>query len=144
MPFFSNVHVNKALTNISVKYNFAEGIADSVFPTAPVQKESDLYFVYDIGNRRLPETLRANRAEANEISHSYSTSSYTLEEHALKELISDRDRGNADAPLDLDVDTTEILTEKILIRREVATANVCFTTTSWGNNADISATAYNE
>jgi len=143
MPYFDNVHVNRPLTNVSVRYNWSEGIADQVFPEVPVAKESDLYFIYDSSNLRLEETIRANRAESNVVGQDYSTSSYTLEEHALKTIISDRDRMNADAPLNLDMDTTEDLTERIMIRREVDTAVVCFTTTTWSNNATIgSASAW--
>lgn len=141
MPYFNNVHVNQPLTNVSVRYNWGEGIADRVFPEVPVQKESDVYFVYDRDNVRLDETLRANRAEANIVGFDYSTTTYTLEEHALKELISDRDRANADSPLNLDVDATQHLTEKLLIRREVDTAVLCFTTTTWGNNATVASAA---
>lgn len=143
MPYFNTIHVNQPLTNVSVRYNWAEGIADKVFPEVPVQKETDLYYVYDTDSLRLDETIRANRAESNEVGYDYSTASYTLEEHALKELISDRDRANADTPLNLDLDVTQHLTEKLLIRREVDVATLCFTTTSWGNNATIgSASAW--
>lgn len=141
MPYMNNIHVNGPLTNVSVRYNWNLGIADRVFPEVPVSKESDVYFVYDGDNVRLDDTIRANRAEANIVGFDVSTTSYQLEEHALKELVSDRDRGNADAPLNLDVDAAMHLTEKILIRREVDTATLCFTTTTWGNNATVASAA---
>lgn len=144
MPYFNTVHLNRALTNVSVRYNWTEGIADQVFPEVPVQKESDQYFIYSRDHLRLDETIRANRAESNEVGYDHSTATYTLEEHALKELISDRDRNNADAPLNLDMDVTEDLTQRIMIRREVEVANIAFTTGSWANNATVgSATAWN-
>lgn len=144
MPYFNTIHANQPLTNVSVRYNWSEGIADKVFPEAPVSKESDVYFIYDSDNLRMDETIRANRAESNVVGMDYSTATYSLEEHALKELISDRDRANADAPLNLDVDATQHLTEKLLIRREVDVATLCFTTTTWGNNATVgSASAWN-
>lgn len=139
MPYFSTIHVNQPLTNVSVRYNWEEGIADKVFPEAPVQKETDLYYVYSRDHLRLEETIRANGAEANIVGRDYSTATYTLEEHALKELITERDRNNADAPLSLDMDVTMGLTESILIRREVDVANLCFTTTSWANNVSVAS-----
>jgi hypothetical protein len=141
MAFFGNSHVDRPLTNISLKYNFAEGIADLVFPTVPVKKESDVYFIYDLSNLRLEETLRANHAKANIVEEDFSTASYNLEEHALRELITDRDRDNADKPLSLNSDATEKLEEKIQIRQEVEIANLAFTTTSWSNTLSISAAA---
>mgnify|MGYP001583580561 CR=1 FL=1 len=143
MPYFNTIHVNQPLTNVSVRYNWGEGIADKVFPEVPVAKESDVYFIYDSDNLRVDETIRANRAESNVVGMDYSTATYTLEEHALKELVSYRDRANADAPLNLDVDAAEHLTEKLLIRRELDVATLCFTTTTWANNATVgSASAW--
>lgn len=139
MPYFNTIHVNQPLTNVSVKYQWAEGIADMVFPQVPVQKESDVYFIHSRDHLRLDETLRANRAEANTVGRDYSTASYTLEEHSLKELISDRDRQNADAPINLDIDATEGLTQALQIRREVDVANLCFTTTTWSNNVSVAS-----
>lgn len=139
MAFFGNSHINKPLTNISLRYNYAEGIADEVFPIISVKKESDVYFIYDLSNLRLEDTLRANRSKANLIERDYSQASYNLEEHALAELITDRDRENADKPLSLDVDTTQDLEEQIQIRQEVETANLAFTTTSWSNTLALTA-----
>lgn len=139
MPYFNTVHVNQPLTNVSVRYTWSEGIADMVFPEVPVMKESDVYYVYSRDSLRLDTTIRANRAESNEVGFDYSTSTYTLEEHALKGVVSDRDRANADGPLNLDVDLTEDLTQRILIRREFDVAQLCFTTTTWGNNATVAS-----
>lgn len=46
-PTASDVHIDKPLTNISVAYiqNTNEFIADKVFPTVPVDKQTDKYFV---------------------------------------------------------------------------------------------------
>lgn len=139
MGYFDTIHVNQPLTNVSVRYNWAEGIADKVFPEAPVKKETDLYYVYSRDHLRLEETIRANGAEAKVTGRDHSTATYTLEEHALKEIITQRDRDNADTPLSLDMDTTMGLTESILIRREVDCANLCFTTASWSNNVSVAS-----
>ena len=137
MGYFSGIHVNKPLTNISVKYSFNEGIADQLAPSVKVKKRSDVYFIFDNNNLRLDETLRASGTHANEVSYNMSTSSYTLEEHALSQIITDEDRDNADAPLSMDIDVTEGLTEKLKIRREKMVADLAFTTTNWGNSHTI-------
>ena len=48
MPSRSQTHIDRALTNMSVKYmQDASGfVNDKVFPVLPVQKQSDRYFVY--------------------------------------------------------------------------------------------------
>src|SRR3990172_488979 len=144
MPYFNTTHLNQPLTNISVRYTWMEGIADQIFPEVPVRKEQDSYFVYSRDHLRLDETIRANRAKSNEVGFDFSTSTYTLEEHALSEMVSDRDRANADAPLNLDVDVTEDLTQRIMVRREAMVADLAFTTGTWSQNATVgSATAWN-
>ena len=48
-PTISSVHTNRPLTNISIAWRQAatDFVADRVFPIIPVQKQSDLYYVYD-------------------------------------------------------------------------------------------------
>lgn len=133
MPYSSDsLHVSTPLTNVSVKYPGAANlIGDQVFPVVMVSKETDRYFVYDRRYQQVPATARADGAEANEVEWGVSTSTYALNEHALKEIVTDRARSNADAPLDIDIDTTENLTKRILLRRERDIAAAALTTTSF-------------
>ena len=111
MPQSIQLHQDKALENVSVAYKNDGLIADKLSPGVPVKHESDKFYVYAKDNFRLNQTLRANRAEANEMDWNVSTSTYLLEEHSMKHLVSDRDRENTDKAIRLDADTTEILTE---------------------------------
>lgn len=136
MPFNSQIHVDKPLSNISIKYRNTNFIAGEVFPAVKVKKDSDKYFIYD-RDFRLPETARANRGESNQHSFQLSTSSYILEEHALHDYISDRDAENYDLG-GLRADVTEELTDKILLKKEKHVADL-FTSTSWSNNVSLSS-----
>ena len=136
MPRASTIHVDKLLSNISVKYRTTELIADRVFPMVPVQKDSDLYRIYT-RQFRLPETRRANRGLANEHQFEVTTSSYLLEQHALKDYVSDDDAMNYDIS-DLRADTVEELTDTILRRMEKSVADL-FTTTNWSLNVSLAA-----
>jgi len=49
-------------------------------------------------------------------------------------VVTDRDRDNSDM-IQIDTKTTENLTDKILLRKEIETAKALFTTTAFGNNA---------
>jgi hypothetical protein len=138
MPASSQLHVDKLLSNVSVKYRNAEFIAMSVFPEVQVKKDSDLYRIYE-RNFRLPETLRANKAKANEHYFNVSTATYNLEKHALKEYISDDDKENYDI-FDLRADTTEELSDVILRRMEKSVADL-FTTTNFSLNVSLAAGA---
>ena len=76
MPALSQIHIDQALTNLSVMYRNANYVADQVIPVVPVNKRSNKYFVYrredylsssslDANNR--PMSLRQPGAEAAEI-----------------------------------------------------------------------------
>lgn len=136
MPLRSQQHVDSLLSNISVKYKPNGLIAMEVFPEVPVKKDSDLFRVYT-RNFRIPETKRANKALAREHGFEVSTSSYNLEYHALKDYVSDNDADNYDIA-DLRADTTEELTEKILLRMEKTVADL-MTKTSWSLNVSLAA-----
>lgn len=135
------IHQNKALANVSIAFKNTKLIAQELSPTFPVLKESDSYYVYDMDNLRLDETARANGAEANEVKFNVSTASYKLQEHALKDIVTDRDRANADEAINMDADTTENLTDKILLRIEEDLHELVMTKSNWSNNYSISATA---
>jgi len=136
MPRQGMKRISAALTNLSVKYTNAEYIAGKVLKDVPVKHDTDKYYVYAT-DFRLPETLRANYAPANQITWEMSTSSYVLQKHSLKDAISDDDRDNTDAPINLDADTTEYLTDKIKLREEYETAKLLFTTTTFSNYATL-------
>lgn len=132
----NSIHIDTLLSSISIKYRNTNFIAMEVFPELPVKKTSDLYRVYD-RNFRLPETLRANRGKAREHTFEVSTGQYILAKHALKDYVSDTDADNYDLA-DLRADTTEELTDKILLRVEKSVADL-FTSTSWSQNVSLSA-----
>lgn len=136
MPFANQIHVDQLLSNVSLRYQVKDLIADKVFPTVPVKKSSDLYRVYD-KNFRIPETKRAIKAEAREHNWQVSTASYNLENHALKDYVSDDEQENYDLA-DLRADTVEELTDVILRRKEKSVADL-FTSTSWSLNASLAS-----
>jgi len=140
MPLSGQIHRDKTLENISVAYRSERLIADLLAPRVDVKHETDLYFVYAKNSLSLPETLRANGAVANQADWDVSTASYSLAEHALKHLVTDRDRSNADPAIKLDIDATEYLTEKILLRKEVDLANLVTTDGNWANETSLTST----
>lgn len=144
MPNRSDVHIDKALTNMSVKYmqdanNF---VNDKVFPTVPVQKNSDRYFKYlkedwfrDDAEKRAMGTESAGGDY--EIDN---TPTYFCEKYAFHKDVYEEDRANADSPLDPDADATEFVTEKIMLNRENKWANTYFKAGVWAQ--DYENTAY--
>jgi len=128
MPDAYAVHQDAVLSNMAVAYS-QEGtfIADKVLPVLNVAKESDKFYTFDrTDTTTLPFTQRADGAEAPETSWDVSTDTYQCEEYALKDIVTDRARKNADSPLDMEGDTTRFLTELIMLDRERRVAAAVF------------------
>jgi hypothetical protein len=122
MPDISMVHVDQALTEVSVAYRNTQYVADAIFPVVPVSKQSNKYFIYSKDNFRTLDDARRPGARANEIDWTLSADTYYCEGHALAQAIPDELRANADQAIDIDVDTTEVLTDLIYLQREILVA----------------------
>lgn len=116
----SQLHVDQALSNVSVMYRNGEFVADMIYPEIPVDKQSNKYFTYGLDNLRTDDDQRRPGAVSNKIDWNLSANPYYCDGHALHSLVPDEWRENADAVLDLDTDTTIALTDKILLNREIA------------------------
>lgn len=134
-PTPSDVHVNQPLTNISVAYmqNTKEFIATQVFPNVPVAKNSDVFFVFPKG-----QWFRTEARERPLGSESAGTRfdvekapAYNATVKALHVDIDDQLRANQDAPLDLDMASSELVTRGLLLRREKDFADKFYTTGVW-------------
>ncbi len=122
LPTAGDVHVNRPLTNMSVAYiqdakNF---IAGEVFPTVPVQKQSDAYWVYDNAYWNSDEmTERKSGTESDGNGYTVdATNTYYCGIKAFHKDIPDPIRANSDIPLNLDMEATSYVTLKALIKRE--------------------------
>lgn len=139
---YGSIRVSKVLTNVSVAYRNEEYIAGQVLKDLNVIRDSGEYWVYS-SDFRLPETKRAKGTPANMVSWEASLGSYIVNEHALKDIVTDTDRENSDLPDSLDKQTTEYLTDKILMRMEYEAHKLLFTTTTFSGNATLTtATAW--
>lgn len=140
MPLPSQVHQDQALENVSIAYKNGDLIAQDLCPMVPVNHESNRYYVYSRDQLVVPETGRAAGAEANRATFSLSTATYKLQEHALKDIITDRARANADQALNLEVDATEHLTNLILMRQEIELRDLIGSGLTWANTTSLTST----
>lgn len=139
-----NVHIDQALTNISVGWP-TEGLAGAaLFPSVTVRKQSDKYYIFG-REGWLPEVdLRAPGTEANEISGAaVSLDTYYAQEHALQIAVTDEERENADSPLSPDRDGTNIVTSKIMLGRERTFQTLATTAANYasGHSVTLSGTS---
>jgi Phage major capsid protein E len=145
MPTRQQIHIDRALTNISVAYmqdanNF---IADKVFPIIPVQKQSDTYFIYDKEDFFRDEA--AERAKGTESAGGdYDIDQappYFAKKWAFHMDVTEEDRVNADDPLKPNQDATEFVSQKLLLRRENLWAQKYFQAGVWGTEVTGVASA---
>lgn len=117
-----NVHIDQTLTQISLEWPNNGFVAERLFPTVVVKKQSDKYYwfgrdawVAEKSDYRAPGTV------ANEIPGvGLALDSYYATEHALQIPVHDEERENADSVLSPDRDATELVTQKIHLGRELA------------------------
>lgn len=143
MPQLSQLHVDQPLTEISILYANAneDFISDLVVPEVPVNKRSDKYFVYSNDHLRVRDSLRRPGSEANEVDYSVSTDAYYCEEYALRDIVLDDEVAIADMPLQVEVDTTELLTYNLMLSEEAATATLLTTNTNLTSYSALSGTS---
>lgn len=144
-PTSSQVHVDSALTNISVAFlqSADKFVAGQVFPNVAVGKQSDRYFVYDRGDFNRDEAEK--RAPSTESSGSGfdldNTPTFFCDVYAHHKDISDQIASNADMVLNLQTDATNFVMHKMLIKREKTWASDFFTTGVWTTDiTGVSAT----
>lgn len=133
-PTASDVHVNGVLTAISVAYiqraeNFISG---RIFPSVPVQKQSDLYRTYPKGVWFRDEMVkRAPGTRVKMIEYDMSTTGYYCHVWGLGHPIPDQIRANADADIKLDANGSRLLTQLGMVRKETNWVNTFFKTGVW-------------
>lgn len=145
MPTMQNAHIDRALTNISVAYlqDATSFIADKVFPTISVKRQSDVYYTYNKGDFMRDEA-QVRGAGTESVGGDYGVEAaepYYCRKHAFHKDVTQEERANYDEPLDADQDATTFVSQKMLIRREMAWASKFFVPGVWGTEIDGAAAA---
>ena len=119
MPAPRTTYVDPLLTNVSVGYKNESYVAEQLFPTVFVDKETGIYFVKDKENLRAPaDAKRGEFSRANRVVNTLTEATYTLEEKSLETPISDRVMRNYSDPFDPKKNAVELVSEKLLIDNE--------------------------
>lgn len=139
-PLNTQVYIDEILSNVSVAYKNPSYVADLIFPEVQVKHRTGQYFKYDKSKLRIENDIRAPGQRANQIHWGLTPVAYgPLKEHSFEAFIPDEDREEAVDPISLDNDTTEQLTEMILLTKE-NDAKTIMTTAGTGYTND--ATGY--
>lgn len=134
------LHVDRYLTNFSVMFvqESTQFIAQRCASVIPVVKQTDLYVQYDRGyfwrDEAKPRPLGGRPAQ---VGYKIDSDSYACVEFGLEHVVDDRQRTNADDPIDLDRNATTLLTQKNLIKQDRVWCQRFFTTGVW--STDVTA-----
>jgi len=115
---FHDYHTNVYLTGHYLRYTNPGMIADIVCPRVRVQNANDKYPVWDKKNFKLVNTLRADKTPSGEFKRGWSDGTYSCEEYALHYMVSQKERANADSPVDPEFELLEEVGEVIDLDRE--------------------------
>ena len=112
-------HIDRVLGNMSVAYMQADSafIADKVFPIVPVQKQSDIYYIYDKGDMFRDEVKERGRG-AESVGGDWNASTadpYYCRKYAFHYDITEEERVNYDAPLVVERDSQSLFSQVIKI-----------------------------
>ncbi len=138
MPLLTpnSVHIDQPLTNLTIAYvqDQANFVADKVFPTVGVQKQSDKYYIYDRDNMNRSGDVKAlaPRTEVNRIGMSLSNASFYADVYGLGMDFDQQTLANEDTMLEIRSQGANVLMEKIMIDREVRWADTFFKAGVWG------------
>lgn len=113
-----SVHVNAPLSNYARGYGFPNMVAERVLPVLPVQKEADVYYIFNKEELQEQDDLRADGDEANEMTWDVTSTAYLAEEYALRKIVTDRVIRNADAPIRPKMTTVMKLKRALMIEQE--------------------------
>ncbi len=105
----SDVHVSAPLSNLAISYRNLGFVASEFLPIMPVKFEADKYYKFYKEELRRIKALRAMGAESHEVKWTVTTETYTAEEYALKQIVPDRLRANADPAIRPEQVTTKKL-----------------------------------
>ena len=146
-PTQSMIHINRPITEFSEMYRQDQSavnfIADVIAPNLGLPDKSDIYYTYSQADFMRDEVKeRAAGTESEGTEYGLSESDYKCQRWALHKDLTDEDVKIADSMLDLHQDATQILMDKMLLRREANIISTAFKTGVWTGAAG--ATSANE
>src|SRR3990167_386639 len=135
-PTQQQVHLDNALTNISVAYRNETYIGDSIFPNVPVIHQTNKFFVYNKADWfRNEVAARAPGTRAQRVDYTLSTDNYLCQEWAVAKGVADEVVANADSPLRPLVEATEYVTDKMFLNKEKRVADLVNGSGAWSASA---------
>lgn len=137
------IHIDAALSNLSKAFKNNNFIGEEVAKILTVGKESGLYFTYGLDAFKIPNAYRIDGTRSNEVHLKVGQDSYVCLQYALSDIITDNVRKQADPAINPEADTTEFITDLMLLQLEDLIASTMISTTPYthSNTATLSGTS---
>jgi len=142
MPSLNQLHVDEALTQISIAYRNQAFVAEEVLPVVPVMKKNDVFFKFSKQHFRSCKDAYAAGQRAQQIEVDLDARGfYMADGHALEDSITDDEREQADPGAQLEVEKTEKLTNIIALNEEIYLFTQVITSSNITQNSTLSGTS---
>jgi len=129
------LHIDVALTNLSVQYKPLEGslIGLKLFPAVNVSKQSDQYYVFDKEAFRVYNSRLEKHTYANVVTRRMSLDNYRCDGHGLRDVITVAEEAASDLR-SLQVDSMEFLMNSLQLEHEQTVATMLTTQANYNAN----------
>ena len=137
-PNLQNVHIDQALSNISIAYRNMDYICKDIFPEVTVEFQSDKYYIWDKDSwfRNYVE-LRAPNSAYPEAGLQLSQDAYFCDIYHLAFPIADEIQKNADAAIKLENTGAEWLADQFELNMELKWVADFFKKGVWGTDQTL-------
>ncbi len=135
-------YVDPLLTNIAKGYEPQGHINELILPPLAVNKPTAKIADFGGAGMRIVSTIKSPEGATPVITVDFSIgTAYSLEEHALKAMASDKAAENQDKPFDEQANKTRIVTDLLSMAREYGLASFMNTDTNFTQKSTLSGTA---
>jgi len=134
-PGVGDVHVDRILTNVSVRYKNEIYIADQISPPVGVNKQSDLIPVYTKSFWARSVAQRTAPLQPAPIGgYEVGTDNYFCYERSVGDIVPDAQIANEDTPFNGLNDSTEWVTDQLQLEHELSFITDYWKTGVWGTD----------
>ena len=145
MPAPSTVHTDAVLARMATGFPVSDGIADRIYPTLLVDKQSDLYTIFDearVASKQVDDS-RAPGARPKNVDFEKSQGTYFCNDHRLGARITDEEIANEDRPLLAMSDKIRVPANNLKINQEIDAATTLVAGITGDQTASPASTALN-
>jgi hypothetical protein len=129
----TDLYVDAPLTNVSIQYKNLDYIADLVLPRIQVKQETGIIWTMGTENFNLKEAARGDKSVSKRSGYTVSSSAtYRIVNYALSDVVTQGMRDMAANPMQPETDTTEYLTEQLMLYKEYTVGSALFNTGATG------------